>query len=193
MISKQDVKSPISYTRDLVADQSWTGVQRLLGTGSIAFDVSDGLGVATDTSIMYALAVGGFNNQSVTAVCRYTSTTAVGDEDLGILLRFQTNHTPNATYYYIRVDGQQAKITRVKDGTFSTLTQDTFALAQDTDVTITASIEGDSITANFDDGSTDLDLSVEDSSGDKISSGGLIAFRTQSSTGYLKSITVTEL
>lgn len=185
MLNASFIPDALTYSRDLVNDQDWLGVQRLLGTSDIAFDASLGLGVATNTSILYALVGGGFADQEVVAVCRYTSTTTVGSEDFGILLRFLTNHSPNATYYYFRVDGQQAKITKVVDGTFTTLTQVSFALPQDTDVTITASAVGGVVTARFVAGALDETLTAADSS---IAAAGLVGFRTQSSTGYLKSL-----
>lgn len=189
MFTTANLRQKISFTRDFVVDQTWDNINRLLGTGDIGFDVALGLGVATDTSIMVAFGVGGFDDQRVTAVCRYTSTTAIGDEDFGILMRFITNHNPDSTYYYFRIDGQDAKITKVVDTSFTTLTQDPFPLAQDTDVTITSSILGSALSVNFNDGTNSVTLSTTDTD---ITSGGLIGFRTMSSTGYIKSITIEE-
>jgi len=196
-----DILPAPTLSKDLVADQTWYNVHRLLGTTAMGFQPAKGLGVwngaaPTNTSIMFALGIGGFNDMLVTGLCYYdAAVTAPGNEDLGILGRFLTNHTPNATYYYARVDGQQAKITRIADGVFTTLTQSPFALPAGEDVTITLQCVGGVLTATFTATTpAPVALQTDDSAAPTYISGpGLCAFRTQNSSGWCKSLAMQEV
>lgn len=188
MFSSADQRSFLSFVRNFVSDQTLDNIHSV-DTG-FAMDATLGLLCATNDTAIAAFGIGGFANQSVVAVCGYTSTTTQGSEDFGILLRFVTMGGTDDTYYWIRVDAQLAKITKYVNNTPTTMTQVAFTLPQDTDVTITCSVVGDVLTANFAAGALNVDRSVEDSA---ISGAGLVGFRTSSSTGYIKSIAVQEL
>jgi hypothetical protein len=166
MLNKTDVKSRIVFAKDLINDQTYNGVNEKMNTSDLAFDETEGLGSDNGSSTAVTINVGGFDDQKIVAVLKYVSPTEAGGEDIGALLRLQTMDSPNATYYYARVDGGNAKITKVVDGSFDTLTQSAFALAQDTVVTITFSAVGNQLTALFQatGGSpSDVTLSTSDS------------------------------
>lgn len=182
--------SSLSYSRDFVSDQSWEGVQRLLGTASTAFDASLGLGVATATSVLFATNFGVAADYSLTGVMRYTSPTTAGVESMGLLVRFSTNHSPDATYYYIRQDAQKAKLVSVVDGTFTTLAEANFALPADTDLTISGTVRsvGGVNQLSFTWSASGLSDVLLEASDSDIGAGGLVGFRTSSQVGYLKSL-----
>lgn len=187
-VNKTYLRQPLALAIDFVAQQTWDNVHKV--DSGFAIDATLGLLVATNATAIAALGIGGFADQSVVAVCGYTATTTVGNEDFGVLLRMKTISSPDATYYYVCVNGQQCQIRRIVDGTFSTRTFAAFALPQDTDVTITCSVVGNVLTANFLAGALDVDLSTSDS---VIAGGGLVGIRTLTSTGYFKSVSVEEL
>lgn len=180
----------LSYSRNFVSDQSWEGVQRLLGTSSIAYDASLGLGVATATSVLFANNFGVASDYSLTGVMRYTSPTTAGSESMGLLVRFSSNHSPDATYYYVRQDAQKAKLVSVVDGTFTTLAEANFALPADTDLTISGSVRsvGGVNQLSFTWSASGLSDVLLEASDSDIGSGGLVGFRTSSAVGYLKSL-----
>lgn len=180
----------ITYSRNFISDQSWEGVQRLLGTSSIAYDVSLGLGVATADSILFATNFGVAADYSLTGVMRYTSPTTAGSESMGLLVRFSTNHSPDATYYYVRQDAQKAKLVSVVDGTFTTLAESNFALPADTDLTISGSVRrvGGANQLSFTWSASGLSDVLLEASDSDIGAGGIVGFRTSSAVGYLKSL-----
>lgn len=188
MLGSQDVRGPLSLTKDCVSDQTWDHVHSV--DAGFDFDVSKGLGVATDTTGIVAFGIGGFDDQRITAVVRYESGTT--DENVGVMLRFSTIGSTDDTYYLARVRSGMAEITSVVDGSFASpvLAESVFNLAADTDCTITFEVVGDTLTATFDDGSTTVTISATDTD---IPSGGLMGFRTLSSSGWIKSLTCEEL
>jgi hypothetical protein len=193
MLNKADVKSRIVFTKNLISDQTYNGVNEKMNTSDLAFDAVEGLGSDNGSSTAVTINVGGFDDQKIIAALKYVSPTTAGNEDIGVMLRLQTMDSPDATYYYARVDGGNAKITKIIDGAFTTLTSSAFALTQDTVVTITFSVVGSQLTALFQatGGSpSDVTLSTSDSS---IPSGGMFGYRSLNSTVYCRSFTVEQL
>lgn len=193
MLNKADVKSRVVFTKDLINDQTYDGVNEKLNTSDLAFDGTEGLGSDNGSSTAVTINVGGFDDQKIIAALKYVSPTTAGSEDIGVMLRLQTFDSPDATYYYARVNGGSAKITKVVDGSFTTLTSSAFALAQDTVVTITFSAVGNQLTALFQatGGSpSDVTLSTTDSS---IQTKGMFGYRSLNSTVYCRNFTVEQL
>ena len=117
----------------------------------------------------------------------FPAPTTAGNEDIGLLLRFMTNDSPDATYYYARVNGGVAKITKVVSGAFTTLSSQAFALPQGTNVTITFSAVGDLLSATFDAGGAPptVNLSAVDSD---IPQRGIMGFRSLTSAVWCRSL-----
>jgi hypothetical protein len=131
------------------------------GGGTWAIDASGASATSGPSNILNHL-VGGFNDQKVTAVIK-TSTFA-GSERLGVLVRFLTNKTGNATYYYLQNQAGTARIQKVVDGVFTTIASGTFALAPGAEYTFTLSAVGTSIVGRIDDlAGNAIDLSASDS------------------------------
>lgn len=184
--------APIALAKDFVADQTLRQVHEKLNTSGLNFDVTEGYGYsAASTSTGWVMAHGGYPNQYCQAVLKYVTPTAAGSEDIGVMLRCQTLDSPDATYYYARCDAGNAKITRVVDGSFSTLTQGAYVLPQDELVTVTFTAVDDTLIATFSAATPgDLTLSTVDT---QIPDGGSPGCRSLSSTIRCRSITCREL
>lgn len=191
-LSLEDVRQNlVSYSKDLVADQTFLGLTVKLNTSGAAFDVVEGLGeAALEPTVVFAH-VGGFDDQRATAVMKYVSPSTNVDHEIGVLLRVQT-FDGNDYYYYARIDDGDAKITKVVNGSFTTLTQGAFPLPPDTLVTITFEAVGTALSATFDAGGspTTVNLAAVDSD---IPSGGLMGFRTRTTAGWCRSFAAEEL
>lgn len=189
MLSRADLRAKISLEKNLVSDQTYTNIHKLNNVSGIAFNATHGLGEAANNSSVFALAVGGFNDQKVTADVKWVSPTTAGNEEIGVIVRFKTFHSPNADYYYARVDGGIAKLTKVVAGTFTTLSQTTYALGIDVVCRITLSVMGSLLTATFAaTGGTPADIQLS-SSDTSIPSGGLVGVRSLTSSiwcSYIK-------
>lgn len=187
MINSNDVVKLVSGSKDLIAVQDYKNLNKKLNTGGVSFNVTEGLGDNTATSSMVFINSGGFQDQKITAVMNYPSATTAGNEDIGVMLRTITTEGADASYYYARVDGGFAKITKVLDGTFSTLTSQAFALGQGENVTITFSAVGNVLSATFDAGGSPatVELSALD---DSIPTGGVLGFRSLSSAVWCRSL-----
>lgn len=187
MININDVTTLVSETKNLVADQTFTDLTKKLNTSGVAFDGIEGLGDASASSSVVLINTGGYPNQKVTAVLNFPSPTTAGIEDIGVLLRVLSFDSPNASYYYARVDGGTAKITRVLNGSFTTLTSQAFALAQGDNVTITFTAVGDLLSATFDAGGspTTVNLATTDN---QVARRGIMGFRSLSSAVWCRSL-----
>ncbi|MBE7466764.1 MAG: hypothetical protein HS116_25115 [Planctomycetes bacterium] len=154
---------------------------------------ANGVAVTTSTSSMMALMVGGFVNQKITASIKYTSPTNQGSEDIGLLARLYTNQTGYATYYYCRQTGGNFRIGKNVDGTFTTLANQNYALAQNTYALMILRVIGSSLYAMIDDGVQEpLELNATDSA---IPGPGAMGFRsgpTNSSTVAVRSLIAEE-
>jgi hypothetical protein len=181
MININEIVTKVGpITKNLVSDQTYDQLTKKLNTAGVAFDVTHGLGQAAANSSAVLINSGGFLDQEVIAKVKYASPTTAGAEEIGALVNVLSFDSPDANYYYARVDGGTAKITKVVDGTFTTLTSSAFALAQDDIVTITFSRVGNLLTADFESGGTPatVNLSTTDSS---LVAGGVMGFRSLSS------------
>ena len=186
------ISSFVSLTKDFVADPTFKGVTCRLNTAGQVLD-ANGLGCTTSTSTLWVVSAGGFNDQRITAMLKWLAPTASGSEEIGVMARFQTNEGSDATYYYARVDGGVAKLTKVVDTTFTNLSTGAWSLPVDTFCTITLSVVGNALTATFHDETEvlpDLELSATDSA---ITTGGLMGFRSLSSTIACDSFTAEQL
>ena len=184
--------APIELTRDFVAVQTTLDIHEKINTSGLNFDVTEGYGYsAASTSTAWVMAFGGSQNQYCQAVLKYVSPTSAGSEDIGVLLRCKTLDSPNTSYYYARCDAGNAKITRVIDGSFTTLTSSAYALPQDELVTITFTAVADTLSATFVATTPGtLTLSATDT---QIPSGGSPGCRSLSSTIRCRSIVCREL
>jgi hypothetical protein len=191
MLTLADVAaSLVSLSKNLISDQTPTGLT--YASGSPAFDATYGLGIATSSSIVVAAHAGGFNDQRVTGVMRWRAPTSSPNEEFGVIARFQTFEVAGSqNYYYARVDGGVAKLTKVVAGSFTNLATVAFALSADVDVTIVLSCVGNAISASFTaSGLGTQSLSATDSA---ITTGGLMGFRTLSTAGYCSSLLAEQL
>lgn len=156
----------VAYSQNLVSVQNFDNLIVKLNTAGCAFDVTNGLGQASATSTWVLVANGGFTDQQCIATMQYPSPTTAGTEDLGVTMNVLNTQTGIENYYYIRQKNQVANITKVIAGTFTSLTSAAFTVAQGISFTITASIVGTTLTANFTavSGPAPVNLSIADSS-----------------------------
>lgn len=192
MINRKDVVQLISGSKDLINDQTWDDMIPKYNTTGIVFDASEGLGeAAADTTLVF-VAAGGFPNQRITATLNYPAPTTAGNEEIGVLLRCHTVDGTDDDYYLARVNGQQAQITKVVGGSFTTMSQTAFALPQGQNVTITFEAVGDQLKATFDAGGSPatVNLSTTDS---EVPRRGLMGFKSSGSTIWCRSISWEQL
>lgn len=176
---------PSRIVRDKAATiTSWDELETGGGTWSI--DASGASATSGASNILQHL-VGGFADQKVTAVLK--TSTAAGSERLGVMLRFMTNKTGEATYYYCHCQQGVARIQKVIDGVFTTLASGAYALAAGTEYTFIAQVVGTSIEFSIDDlAGNAISLSATDSSNAGPGCGGARAGPTQSTQISVKSI-----
>lgn len=176
---------PSRIVRDKPATiSSWDELET--GGGAWAMDASGASATAGTSNILQHL-VGGFTDQKVTAVLK-TSTVA-GSERLGVMLRFLTNKTGEATYYYCHCQQGVARIQKVIDGVFTTLASGAYALAAGTEYTFIAQVVGSSLTFSIDDlAGNAISLSASDSANAGPGCTGARSGPTQSTQISVKSI-----
>lgn len=191
MFNASALITKISLSKDLVIDQTTIDLIEKLNTSNIGFDVAEGYGADDGASTAALIAMGGFPDQKIVAQLKYVAPTAQGSEDIGVILRCTSMDSPDIAYYYCRVDGGTAKITRVTSS-FTTLASAAFALPQDTLVEITAQVVGDQITATFDAGGSPatVQLNATDSA---IPARGVMGFRSLSSTIWCPAFALEQL
>lgn len=176
MITTQGMNDLVVLNKNLISDQTYAGLSKKLNVGGLSFVAGQGLSTgASATSSIILGTCGGFPNQQMQSTMRYIAPSTAGTEDLGCILRCSS--TEDANYYYARVNGGVAKITKVVAGTFTTLTSSAWVIAVNTDFTITFSVVGNTFTALFQAGGSpaDLTLSVTDSS---LPAGGAMGVRS---------------
>ena len=187
-----DVIGLLSLTKDLVADQTTLNIQEKLNTTNLGFDVTEGYGYAgAASSSGWFYSIGGFDDQRITSVMKYVAPSAPGNEEIGCMLRGLTLDSPNATYYYARVDAGDAKITKVVNGGFTTLAQTPFNLPADELLTLTFQVVGTQLDATFT-AATPGTVNLSTNDGD-ITGGGLAGVRSQSSTIWCRSSIIEQL
>jgi len=191
MITLADIAyTKASLTKNLVSDQTETGLTYALG--SPVFHATYGHGIGTETSVLVAIHQGGYNDQRITAVMRYRTPTTAGAENFGVIARFQTfENATYQTYYWLRVNAGVLKLTKVVGGSFTNLSTGAFSLSADVDVTLVLSCVGSAISGSGTaSGLGTVSLSSTDSA---IPTGGLMGYRTLSKTGYCSSFTAEQL
>lgn len=195
MISSGDIRPRFSLTKDLVSDQTFPGLNRKIDVTNITFDATEGLGRASSTTGGVLVNAGCFEDQKITAVMKYVSPTAVAASSLGVIARCNTldSYASQGTYYWAVVENDVAKLRKVNSGSFTTMTSTAWPLAQNVLFTVSLSCIGSAIVATFESSANPgvvTTLSVTDSS---ISGGGLMGWRTNSSSHYVRSFTAEEL
>jgi hypothetical protein len=136
MMSTKDFQ-PVKFlrTKDLVNETNFDDICSKINAP--VFNGALGLGISTATSVVALVFGGGFLAQRMTARMRYTSPTAQGAENFGVIAGCKNiETTADATYIYGRVQAQVARITRVQDNVFTTLDSAPFVLAPDVDTDI---------------------------------------------------------
>lgn len=120
-----------------------------------------GVAVVAGTANRILITAGGWADQKITAVL--SSTTAAGSESLGVYLRFITNETGYATYYYARQVTGNFRIQKIVDGTFTTLVSTPFTWTASTDHTFILQAVGSALSASISNGTTTVSVSASDS------------------------------
>jgi hypothetical protein len=194
MLNTTNITSGFSLAKDLVSDQTYLNLSKKVNESNIAFDVTEGLGLAASTTSVVLINAGGFSDQYIQAEMKYVSPTTAGNEDFGVFLRVVTmeSSTPGENYYYANIVGGFARITKVLDGSVSTLTQSAFALTQDDLVTITFQVIGSALSATFESSGSPTTVEINTTDSD-ISQSGLLGFGSTSSSFYCRSFTVQEV
>ena len=196
MFNVTDARAKVSIIKNLITTQTYQHIHKLLNSTNVVYNATEGLGRAASESSIVLIGAGGFNDQKITCDMKYVSPTAAGSEDFGAILRCQTTHStaPNMIdFYWARVVAGQARIAKSIGGSFSTLSSTTWALAQNTVVTITFSVVGSNLTATFQaaGGSPgNVTLVATDTA---IPTAGLIGFRSFNSSFYCRNFTAEQL
>jgi hypothetical protein len=145
MIGAPQTSSLVSFSKDLVADQTWLGFTGKFGAP--AFSVGVGLGSAAAATTSVICNVGGFAAQRITAVLKFVAATTAGSEDIAVMARYGSLDVFNT--YYARCFHGGAYLQKVVNGVFTTLDLIAFALPQNTPVTIVTECIGTSLKARF--------------------------------------------
>lgn len=193
MLSTRDV-SKVFFAKNLISTQNFNYLTVRNNTAGVAFNVSEGCGEAASNSSVVVALIGGFADQKVTAEMKYVSPTLLAASDIGVMARFtnpDSTGVTNATYYFARVDGGVAKITKVVTNTFTNLITSAYALAQGDIVSISLTCKGSSISATFYNSTLGtLTLAATDT---EITNPGLCGFRSLTSSIWVRSIQVEQL
>lgn len=199
MISSGDVRSLVSITKDLISDQTYTYVSRVVNVvAAHGFDATKGLGTAeasvTTMSIVHA---GGFADQKLTARMTFGSATSTANSSIAVCCRVLSKETsPSGAnlFYAARVANGTARINYFNGTSYSSLTSSAFALLADEVAEISLSCVGTSLVATFENVTSNpgvvVTLSTTDSS---ITAGGLMGFRSLSSSIWVRSFTAVQL
>lgn len=180
-----------SWSKNFVSTQTWDDLV-LRYNASCGFDATLGLGYSGTATTCVIFTTGGFADQRVTAVLRFTSPVTAGAEDLGVMFRFRNVESGVGNYYYARLFHSLATIYKVVAGSFTLLASGAFVLPVNTDMTITVNAIGSLLTADFvASGVTTVNLSCTDST--HVSGGaGIVSISTAGSI-WCKSASVEQL
>lgn len=195
MISSGDVRPLFSLTKNLVTDQTWAGINKKINVTNCVFDATEGLGRAASESTAVLVCGGGFNDQKITATMKYVSPTATSASEIGVIARCNTldNIGTSESYYYARIDNDVAKLTKVVAGVFTTITSAAWPLAQNVLATVSLSCVGSTITATFESSANPGVITTLTATDTSIPSGGLMGFRSLSSSIWVRSFTAEQL
>lgn len=188
----QKNRNKLYFEKDLINDQTFDNLTVKYNSSGAAFDVSNGLGEDAVENTLVLVHLAGFDDQRIKVSLKYSTATNQGSESIGAMARFQTVDNPDVgTYYYARVDSGEARLTKVVNGTFTTISEAPYPLAQDEWVEIDFRVVGKSLQVKF---STPLltDVILRGIDND-ISSGGILGFRSQESSLFCRSVLVEEL
>lgn len=188
MFTRADFITSISQSWDFVNVQDWSGVIARTNSTSTIYS-ANGLGCSTATSTGVVASIAGSADQRVTATLRYVSPTISSTCNMGVRLRVKSLQNSADTHYYVaRVHQGVAKITAVLAGTFgSAISQGSFALPPDTNVTIVFTAIGSALTATFRaSGVPDVDLSATDT---QVTGNGFVGFGATSQTCICSAMT----
>lgn len=194
LFNTAELTDHVNFSKNLITDQNFNNIMIRTNSAGIAFSPTLGLGEAASNTSVWVFLVGGFADQRMTATMRYVAPTAQAASEIGVMGRFtgplSTGHT-TATYYYARVDGGVAKITRVLAGAFTDLITGAYNLAQNVDVTIAFSCVGSQLRADFSSsGPGNLTLEATDSN---ITVAGCGGCRSQASSIYCSSFQMEQI
>ena len=195
MISSGDIRPLFSLTKNLVTDQTWAGINKKINVTNCVFDATEGLGRAASESTAVLVCGGGFNDQKITAAMKYVSPTATSASEIGVIARCNTldNIGSSESYYYARVDNDVAKLTKVVAGAFTTIQSTAWPLAQNVVATISLSCVGSTITATFESAANPGVVTTLTATDTAITTGGLMGFRSLSSSIWVRSFTAEQL
>ena len=181
--------------KDCIGDQTNNNISVVLnstGATPVAFDATQGLGVATNISSIVLLMYGGFDAQRITTVLNFPSPTTAGTEDLGAILGMYNYKNTFENYLYARVHAGVASITSVVAGSFATLTSTAWSVAQGVSMTIVCKRVGTLITASFTaasgPGPVNLSTTLTGGTATALSSGGMMGFRSLSKAVWCQSM-----
>jgi hypothetical protein len=195
MLSTASIRSKVTFSKNLITDQTWSGFVRALNT-SLAFDVTEGFGQAADASSIILINAGGFNDQKITGSLKWVLPTLITGYDVGVIARVQgilTTGGATANFYYARCDGDVAKLTKVVANTYTNLSTNAFVLPINTAVEVILSCVGSTISATYTCAGvpgSPLTLTATDTS---ITTGGLMGMRSLTSSVWFRSFTAEEL
>lgn len=194
MLGSPNIRSLLTLSKDLIADQTFAGFNKKLNTAGMAFDAVEGFGQAANNSSLILVNLGGFANQRITTNLKWVAPTAPADYDIGAIARVRTIDSDTTTdFYYARVDGDVAKITKVDAGVYTTLTSGAFVLPAGTVVNIVLTCSGSNISAVFTAAgvpTSPLTLSTVNSD---VPQSGLMGVRSLTSSIWMRSFLAEEI
>lgn len=139
----------LSYSKNLITDQTFEKLFVQLNTAGCAFDVTNGLGQASATST-WVLANFAVKNCVGRVKLQYPSPTTQGTEDLSAVARATNLKTGSENYYIFRLRNQLASIGKVVAGAaIVTIASGSFLVPQGVVFTVDFSIIGNILSATW--------------------------------------------
>lgn len=179
-------------SKDCINDQTNNDITVALNTAGVAFDASQGLGDAANTSSIVLLMYGGFDAQRCTCVLNFPSPTTAGTEDLGVIIGLRNYKSTFENYLYARVHAGTAGIAADVNGTLTTLTSTPWSVAQGVNITIMIQRVGLLVTTSFTAASGPSPVTpstiLTGATATALASGGLMGFRSLSKAVWCRSM-----
>lgn len=191
MISTNGMTTLAYLSKNLISVQTFDYLQVILNTAGVAFDVTNGLGQASNTSSEVLLDMGGFDAQKCTCILQFPSPTTAGTEDLGVLLGvINSGKAGQESYIEARVSTGNARIATMVGGTLVNQSSTAWSVAQGVLMTISVQRIGSLVTANFHaaSGPGDVQLTYTLPGGSTLVTGGVMGFRSSSKAVWCSSI-----
>ncbi len=195
MISSRDVPSNGDYTKNLVTDQTYPGVNKKLNT-TATWDATKGLGIeGVTTSVAILAAAGGVRDCRVTAnMIRGTSEGSTPSMQLCARVNTWDTPTTDQDWYCARIQSGQGRLTKVVGGSYTNIASVAFSWSIGDEIQMTLTCKGTELVATFENVTvapgTVLTASGSDSD---ITDPGAIGFRTLNASMWLKSFTIEHL